>query len=104
MRRGVTMLDPERTYLDASVELAPDVTLFPGTILRGSTVIGAGAEIGPDVHLMDCAVGERAIVQYTVGQEADVGGDARVGPWASLGPGAKVAPGAVTGPFFKAPD
>src|SRR5436190_1100406 len=35
MRRGVTMHDPERTYVDASVELAPDVTLLPGTVLEG---------------------------------------------------------------------
>src|SRR5207244_9242891 len=39
MRRGVTMLDPERTYVDATVDLAPDVTLFPGTLLPGRTVI-----------------------------------------------------------------
>jgi bifunctional UDP-N-acetylglucosamine pyrophosphorylase/glucosamine-1-phosphate N-acetyltransferase len=104
MRRGVTMLDPERTYLDMSVELAADVTLFPGTILRGATSIAAGAEIGPDTQLVDCVVGERALVEHTVGREADIGTDSRVGPWASLGPGAKVAPGAVTGPFYTAPD
>lgn len=104
MRRGVTMLDPERTYLDVSVELAPDVTLFPGTILRGATSVAAGCEIGPDTHLVDSVVGERAVVQHTVAREADIGADAQVGPWAALGPGAKVAPGAVTGPFFRAPD
>jgi bifunctional UDP-N-acetylglucosamine pyrophosphorylase/glucosamine-1-phosphate N-acetyltransferase len=104
MRRGVTMLDPERTYLDTSVELAADVTLFPGTILRGSTSIAAGAKIGPDTHLFDCVVGERAVVEHTVGREADIGADAHVGPWASLSRGAKVAPATVTGPFFTAPD
>ena len=35
---GVTMLDPERTYIDATVKLASDVTLFPGTLLQGATV------------------------------------------------------------------
>jgi bifunctional UDP-N-acetylglucosamine pyrophosphorylase/glucosamine-1-phosphate N-acetyltransferase len=104
MRRGVTMLDPERTYLDMSVELGSDVTLFPGTILRGATFVAAGAEIGPDTHLSDCVVGERAVVEHTVGREADIGDDAHVGPWASLGPGAKVASATVTGPFFTAPD
>jgi bifunctional UDP-N-acetylglucosamine pyrophosphorylase / glucosamine-1-phosphate N-acetyltransferase len=100
----VTMLDPERTYLDSAVELAPDVTLFPGVILRGATSVGAGAEIGPDSHLSECTVGERAVVEHTVARQADIGADARVGPWAWLGPGAKVAPGSVTGAFFKAPD
>jgi bifunctional UDP-N-acetylglucosamine pyrophosphorylase / glucosamine-1-phosphate N-acetyltransferase len=104
MRRGVTMLDPERTYLDTSVELATDVTLFPGTILRGATSVAAGAQIGPDTHLYDCVVGERAVVEHTVGREADIGDDAHVGPWAALGPGAKVSPATVTGPFFTTPD
>ena len=38
LRLGVTMLDPERTYIDSTVQLAPDVTLFPGTLLQGRCV------------------------------------------------------------------
>jgi bifunctional UDP-N-acetylglucosamine pyrophosphorylase/glucosamine-1-phosphate N-acetyltransferase len=100
MRRGVTMLDPERTYVDATVDLAPDVTLFPGTLLQGQTVISAGSEIGPNTHLVDCTVGARAAVTYTVGRSAEVGPDAVVGPFATLQPGTRVAQGAVTGPCF----
>jgi bifunctional UDP-N-acetylglucosamine pyrophosphorylase/glucosamine-1-phosphate N-acetyltransferase len=104
MRRGVTLLDPERTYIDASVEIGVDVTLFPGTMLQGSTVVGAGAEIGPDARLVDCVVGERAVVEQTVARQAEIGDDARVGPFAHLAPGARVAEGTVTGPFFAAGD
>jgi bifunctional UDP-N-acetylglucosamine pyrophosphorylase/glucosamine-1-phosphate N-acetyltransferase len=102
MRRGVTMLDPERTYIDASVELAPDVTIFPGTLLHGSTVVGPGARVGPDTRLVDCVVGEGAVVEQAVGREAEVGTNARVGPYAVLEPGSRVADGSVTGPFFRA--
>src|SRR5215217_766658 len=35
---GVTMLDPEQTYVDTTVRLSPDVTLFPTVILQGATV------------------------------------------------------------------
>ena len=100
MRRGVTMLDPERTYVDTSVVLARDVTLFPGTLLQGQTVIGAGSEIGPNSHLFDCVVGERATVTNSVVRSAEIGDDALVGPYASILPGARVAPGTVTGPCF----
>src|SRR5205085_12115124 len=102
MRRGVTMVDPERTYIEMSVELSPDVTLFPGTFLQGNTVIAGGAEIGPDTRLTDCTIGESAIVEQTVGVQAEVGAEARVGPFAHLPPGSRVAPGQVTGPFFSA--
>ncbi|MBA2609926.1 MAG: bifunctional N-acetylglucosamine-1-phosphate uridyltransferase/glucosamine-1-phosphate acetyltransferase [Actinobacteria bacterium] len=100
MRRGVTMLDPEHTYVDASVQLGPDVTLFPGTILQGRTVIGEHAEIGPNTRLIDCSVGEGAVVASSVGRQAEIANHANVGPFASLEPGSRVAEGTVTGPFY----
>jgi bifunctional UDP-N-acetylglucosamine pyrophosphorylase/glucosamine-1-phosphate N-acetyltransferase len=100
MLQGVTMLDPERTYIDATVTLAKDVTLFPGTVLQGATVVEEGAEIGPDTRLVDCTVRAGAVVEQTVGRLAEIGAGATVGPFASLAPGSRVAPGAVTGPFF----
>ncbi|MHB1533747.1 MAG: bifunctional UDP-N-acetylglucosamine diphosphorylase/glucosamine-1-phosphate N-acetyltransferase GlmU [Acidimicrobiales bacterium] len=100
MRRGVTMLDPERTYLDTTVELAPDVTLYPGTLLQGATTVERGAEVGPNSHLADCRVGARAVVTATVGRAAEIGADAYVGPWAYLPPGSHLAVGSVTGPCF----
>ena len=100
MRRGVTMLDPERTYLDTTVELATDVTLYPGSLLQGATSVASGAEIGPNVHLADCEVGAGAVVTATVGRGARIGADAHVGPWGYLPPGSVVAAGTVTGPCF----
>ena len=100
--QGVTLVDPDRTYIDATVRLAPDVTIFPGTLLQGDTVVGEGAELGPDTHLVDCVVGARAAVRQTVGRQADVGVGADVGPFAVLEPGSNVPPGARTGPFYTA--
>jgi bifunctional UDP-N-acetylglucosamine pyrophosphorylase/glucosamine-1-phosphate N-acetyltransferase len=99
MRRGVTMLDPERTYIDASVELGTDVTIFPGTLLQGATRIGDHAEIGPDARLVDCTVGEGAVVEQAVGRQATIGDRARVGPFAALQPGAHVPDDAVVESF-----
>jgi bifunctional UDP-N-acetylglucosamine pyrophosphorylase/glucosamine-1-phosphate N-acetyltransferase len=98
MRRGVTMLDPHATYLDSTVELAEDVTLYPGTVLQGSTRVGPGAEVGPHSHLVDCVVGAKAQVRATSAERVTIGDEARVGPWAWLAPGTVVAPGAVVRP------
>ncbi|HSH22434.1 MAG TPA: sugar phosphate nucleotidyltransferase [Acidimicrobiales bacterium] len=103
MARGVTMVDPGRTYVESGVRLAPDVTLFPGTVLGGHTVVGEGAELGPDTRLVDCMVGAGAVVDHSVGIDAEIGSGARVGPFAALAPGAVVATGAVTGPFYTSP-
>jgi bifunctional UDP-N-acetylglucosamine pyrophosphorylase/glucosamine-1-phosphate N-acetyltransferase len=102
MQAGVTMVDPERTYVDAGVRLAADVTLFPGTILQGRTVIGAGAKLGPHVRLVDCAVGEGANVEQSVGYDAVVGPSAIVGPFAVLQPGSHIPTGTTTGSFYTA--
>jgi len=99
MRRGVTMWDPERTYVDAQVELAADVALLPGVILKGRCVIGAGAEVGPDTMLVDTVVGEQAEVRQCVATDAVIGPRARIGPFVTLGRGAVVEEGSVVPPF-----
>ena len=96
---GVTMLDPATCYIDATVSLGRDVTLFPNTLLQGRTVVGEGAEVGPDTRLVDCVVGAGARVEKTVGRDAEVGVGAEVGPFVSLEPGAQVEASARIGPF-----
>ncbi|MGH9081506.1 MAG: bifunctional UDP-N-acetylglucosamine diphosphorylase/glucosamine-1-phosphate N-acetyltransferase GlmU [Acidimicrobiales bacterium] len=98
MRRGVTMWDPERTYVDVDVELRPDVVLLPGVILQGACVIGSHAEVGPHAHLVDTVVGEGAIVASSVCRRSTIGADARVGPFAVLDEGSEVPPGGSVGP------
>jgi bifunctional UDP-N-acetylglucosamine pyrophosphorylase/glucosamine-1-phosphate N-acetyltransferase len=98
MRRGVTMWDPEGTYVDAQAHLEADVSLLPGVILRGACTVGAGAEIGPNTMLTDTVVGDGAVVRETIATQAVVGAGARVGPFSVLEPGAEVAPGTVVAP------
>ena len=98
MRRGVTMWDPERTYVDAEVQLATDVSLLPGVILRGRCVVGEGSEIGPNSNLTDTTVGQRATVSESTCDRATVGDGAQIGPFCVLRPGAEVPERAVVPP------
>jgi bifunctional UDP-N-acetylglucosamine pyrophosphorylase/glucosamine-1-phosphate N-acetyltransferase len=101
MLDGVTMVDPSRTYIDATVVLEPDVRILPGTILEGRTQVGAGSSIGPDSHLVDTIVGERTTVANTVARKVEVGDDCQVGPFAYLRPGTRLANGAKAGTFVE---
>lgn len=101
MRAGVSMSDPARTYVDAGVELAPDVRLLPGVILEGRTAVGAGSVIGPDCRLVDTIVGERAVIQQTVARESEIGDGATIGPWVSLRAGTSVGVAAHVGTFVE---
>jgi bifunctional UDP-N-acetylglucosamine pyrophosphorylase / glucosamine-1-phosphate N-acetyltransferase len=102
LEAGVTIVDPATTYIDATVELDRDITIWPGSFLHGQTTVGGGSEIGPATQLVDCTVGENAQVVQTVARRATIGDDAVVGPYASLDNGAEVGPGARTGAFYAA--
>ncbi len=100
---GVTMLDPRQTFIDVTARLGRDVTIYPGTLLQGATVIGDGCDIGPATQLDGCVVGNDSIVRHTVATDAEIGDGATVGPYAHLAPGSAVVAGAVTGAFYTAP-
>jgi bifunctional UDP-N-acetylglucosamine pyrophosphorylase/glucosamine-1-phosphate N-acetyltransferase len=100
---GVTMLDPRQTFIDVTVRLGRDVTLYPGTLLQGDTVVGDDTDIGPNTHLDGCVIGRGCTIGQTVGIDAEIGDGAKVGPFAHLPPGSHVAAGAVTGSFYTAP-
>lgn len=84
---GVTVQDPASTWIDRNVSLAPDVTILPGTQLKGATVVQTGAVIGPDTTLVDTEVGEGAEVKRTDATLAVIGAGATVGPFSYLRPG-----------------
>jgi bifunctional UDP-N-acetylglucosamine pyrophosphorylase/glucosamine-1-phosphate N-acetyltransferase len=99
MRRGVTMWDPERTYIDVEVQIEPDVVLLPGVILQGACRIGAHAEVGPEAHLVDTVVGEGAVVGSSVCRRSVIGANARIRPYAVLDEGTEVPAGGIVGPW-----
>ena len=102
MREGVTVVDPATTWVHASVDLASDVILLPGTSLEGATSVGAGARIGPDTTLIDVEVGENAVVTRTQASLSVIGPAANVGPFAYLRPGTTLGAGGKIGTFVEA--
>jgi bifunctional UDP-N-acetylglucosamine pyrophosphorylase/glucosamine-1-phosphate N-acetyltransferase len=62
MLAGVTIVDPETTWIDGDVVLEPDSTIHPFTVLRGRTHVAAGAEVGPHVVAIDARIGAHALV------------------------------------------
>lgn len=102
MDEGVTIVDPNTTYIDSSVRIARDATIHPFTFLEGNTVVGEGAEIGPQVRIVDSEIAEGATVSFAVVRESSIGPAASVGPFASLRPGTRLERGARLGTFVEA--
>lgn len=98
---GVTVIDPDSTWIDAAVEIGADTVIEPGTYLRGSTSIGSDATIGPMSTIAHCEIGDGATVVHSYLVQAKVGDGASVGPFAYLRPGADLAEGSKVGTFVE---
>jgi bifunctional UDP-N-acetylglucosamine pyrophosphorylase / glucosamine-1-phosphate N-acetyltransferase len=85
MLPGATIVDPHATWIEPEVELERDAVVHPFTVLRGSTRVGRGAEVGPHVVAVDAEIGPRALV----------------GPFCYLRPGTVLHAGAKAGTFVE---
>ncbi len=99
MLAGVTVEDPLAVYIGAEVELAQDVLVEPGVVLRGRTRVGTGSRLGAGSQLIDSTVGDRTTIWASVLESAVVGDDVTIGPFSHLRPGAVVETGAEVGNF-----
>ncbi len=88
MLSGVTMIDPEKTYIEADVTVGADTVIWPGCILRGNTSIGEGCLLESNVQVADCIIGDQVHLKTgSVLEESQVGDQAAIGPMAHLRPG-----------------
>ncbi len=85
MLAGVTIVDPQTTWIDPAVTIEPDATIDAFTVLRGATTVAAGAHVGP----------------HAVAVDAEIGPDVLVGPFCYLRPGTVLAAGAKAGTFVE---
>ncbi|MBS4179733.1 bifunctional UDP-N-acetylglucosamine diphosphorylase/glucosamine-1-phosphate N-acetyltransferase GlmU [Lederbergia citrea] len=86
MRHGVTIIDPANTYIDADVEIGSDTTIYPGTVLKGKTVIGEDCHIGPNSEMVDAVIGSETYVRQSVIHDSSVGSHVHIGPFAHIRP------------------
>jgi bifunctional UDP-N-acetylglucosamine pyrophosphorylase/glucosamine-1-phosphate N-acetyltransferase len=85
MLAGVTIVDPQTTWIEPDVEIEPDAEIHPFTVLRGKAKISAGAVVGPHAVVVD----------------AEIGPGATVGPFCYLRPGTHLEGGAKAGTFVE---
>ncbi len=99
MERGVTIVDPDATYIDVDVEIGPETVILPNTFLQGSTRIGPGCRIGPSVRLQDTLVGEGSAIEFAVVLGSRIGRRVSVGPFVRIRPGTVLEDDALAGAF-----
>ncbi len=86
MKSGVTMIDPENTYISAQSVIGKNATIYPGNVLEGTCVIGENVTLYPNNHITNCEIGNGCEVRSSTLIDAKVGSDTTVGPNAYLRP------------------
>lgn len=88
MLSGVTIINPDVTYIEVGVSIARDTVIYPNTWLRGTTTIGEDCEIGPDTTVIDSNIGNHVQIRSSLVENADVHDHVTMGTFCHLRQGA----------------
>ncbi|MBS8266966.1 bifunctional UDP-N-acetylglucosamine diphosphorylase/glucosamine-1-phosphate N-acetyltransferase GlmU [Mesobacillus boroniphilus] len=86
MRNGVSIIDPDNTYIGPDVKVGQDTVIFPGTTLSGSTVIGSDCQIGPNTEISSCEIGNNTVIRQSAAFDSKIGSEVNIGPFAHIRP------------------
>ena len=101
MLQGVTIVDPNSTFIEQGVKIGQDTIIFPFTIIEKDTKIESGSLIGPYSHLIDADIGKGVRVWASIIESSTVKEGANIGPYAHLRPETVVEKGAKIGNFVE---
>ena len=101
LRNGVTIIDPDTTYIGPEVTIEQDVTIQPGTMILGETRIGEGTLIGSNSEIDNCIIGNDSVIRQSVVKNSKIGTKANIGPFAHIRPETSVGDRARVGNFVE---
>lgn len=101
MRNGVTLVDPEQTYIGPDVTIGQDVVIYPGSVLEGATSIEDDAVIGPHSTITNCYVGSATIIKQSVAADSKIGSRVQIGPFAHIRPQSSLGDDVKVGNFVE---
>lgn len=99
--RGVEIWDYQSCYVAPGIPVGVGTTLLPGTILEGDCTVGYGCKLGPNTHLIDTSVGNRAVIDSSRVEKCKISEEALIGPFANLRAGTQIGVRAKAGAFVE---
>lgn len=101
MEAGVTIIDPNTTFIDGDVKIGQDTIIYPNTYIEGNTTIGEDCVIGPNVRFTDMKVGNKVTVQFSYCHEAEILDGVTMGPYVHIRPGTIIGENVKIGNFVE---
>lgn len=99
MYAGVTIIDPDTTYIDAGVSIGMDTVILPGTTITGKTTIGEDCRIGPGTVIDQSVIGNNCVIRNSVVEDAVFEDGVSMGPFSHCRAGAHLGQGVRMGNF-----
>jgi len=101
MRNGVTIIDPANTYIESDVQIGQDTVVFPGSMVKGKTVIGSDCQIGPNSEIDGCEIGDETVIRQSVVHKSSIGSHVNIGPFAHIRPDSNISDEVKIGNFVE---
>ncbi len=81
MDNGVTLIDPDDTFISLDVSIGKDTIIYPGTNIQGETIIGENCIIGPNSTIISSSIGDNTVIESSKIDRASIGNNCKVGPF-----------------------
>ncbi|MDP4144524.1 MAG: bifunctional UDP-N-acetylglucosamine diphosphorylase/glucosamine-1-phosphate N-acetyltransferase GlmU [Bacillota bacterium] len=101
MENGVTITDPNNTYIDSEVEIGSNTIIYPGNVLEGSTIIEEGCILYPNSRISNSVIERDVVIQNSVVLDSKIGEGTTVGPFAYIRPDSTIGKNARIGDFVE---
>jgi len=101
MENGVTIIDPSTTYIQNDVVIGHDTTIYPGTVITGSSVIGSGVTIFSNTEIHNSTIGDTVTIRQSVITDSTVESNVQIGPFAHIRPNSEIKSKAKVGNFVE---
>ena len=101
MESGVTLMDPDSTFVDSNVIVGRDTVIYPFTWLEGKTVVGEGCTLGPSSRFTDAKIGNSVTAHFVYAHECEIESGATMGPYVHIRPDSQVGKNVKIGNFVE---
>jgi bifunctional UDP-N-acetylglucosamine pyrophosphorylase/glucosamine-1-phosphate N-acetyltransferase len=101
MEEGITIINPENTYIEKGVKIGQDSIIYPGSILIGDTIIGEDCIIGENVRIENSKIGNKVHIYSSTIEDSTVDDKCNIGPYAHLRPNSHLGKNIKIGNFVE---
>lgn len=82
--QGVTIIDPETSYIDQDVKISEDTTIYPNTHIKEGSIIGNNCIIGPDCSIKGSNIGNNCVITSSSIEYSQIYDEVQIGPYSHI--------------------